>query len=760
MPVPSSAFVFTPFDIVSRDGRPRWVVGGSTRGHITLEWRKGAWTDVSVRKGGFRGLTGGISPSAGIMVGAGYRRPATRGLAPIAGRFGTVGWRDDAVPAPPGEAAVTGVALSGGTPWAVGTLIARGRSKAFALRRAQGSWRRADPDVSARESALSGIAQAPGGALWAAGWKTVSGGRWAPLVLRRSGTRWVTVATPSLGGSAVLTDIAFRTAREGWASGFVVPRGTSSYRPYLLRWNGESWRRAALPWADEAPAVIRGVAVGDDGRVWLAGSFIATSEREARGFVAVRSDGSWAVRELGVPADVRSEMHAVTALRSGAMAVGTVGSTSVIIETCPLEIASARGRIRVGDMRARRDAGTVEDDEEEAPSGDRDVSAAALPPLPAAVAPTGFRVRDVTTAAGIERRSRTYGGLVADFDGDGRADIFFSRHGRITPRLYLGRGGGFERAPDTAFSVVDRHGCTSGDANGDGVLDIFCVVGRSRGTALHRHELSLGPAGPDPRLARAALGAADPFGRGRKATFIDLDGDGDPDLFVTTSPDRVDGIPGTNRFFRNVGGRFVAAPEVGLDRNVGGLCAVAADIDGDGDEDLLHCVSQPDDGRPAGLRIRRNEKGKLPDRTAALGVTPLADRDVLVVDLTGDGRPDLVQLSAGRLRVSRGTATGFVPRFEARVRNGVAVGAGDVNGDGLPDLYVVTAGDGNDPDLLLVNRRKAREFVSVRIPQASDGKGDDVLVLDYDGNGLADFLVLNGRPAAGPVQLLASFPKP
>jgi hypothetical protein len=46
----------------------------------------------------------------------------------------------------------------------------------------------------------------------------------------------------------------------------------------------------------------------------------------------------------------------------------------------------------------------------------------------------------------------------------------------------------------------------------------------------------------------------------------------------------------------------------------------------------------------------------------------------------------------------------------------------------------------------------------VAIPQTRRGSADDVIALDYDGNGLTDFVVLNGRKKAGPVQLLASFP--
>jgi hypothetical protein len=45
----------------------------------------------------------------------------------------------------------------------------------------------------------------------------------------------------------------------------------------------------------------------------------------------------------------------------------------------------------------------------------------------------------------------------------------------------------------------------------------------------------------------------------------------------------------------------------------------------------------------------------------------------------------------------------------------------------------------------------------VRIPQTTKGSADDAIAIDYDENGLTDFVVLNGRQKAGPVQLLAAF---
>jgi hypothetical protein len=297
----------------------------------------------------------------------------------------------------------------------------------------------------------------------------------------------------------------------------------------------------------------------------------------------------------------------------------------------------------------------------------------------------------------------------------------------------------------------------------DGWRDIFCVTGRRYGTSINHHELSLEPAGPDARFDREALGIADPLGRGRDVAFIRLDDDPYPEVLLVNQPEREDVYRVSNRFYRNVGGRFESAPGVGLDRPVGGYCADGIDVDGDGDQDLLLCARFPYDGRPPGLRVYRNDGGKLHERSAAMGIVPIGDIDVTLADVDGDGRRDLIQLSGNRLRISRRTQGGFKRIYQLAVDKAVAIATGDVNGDKRADIYIARGGQGgNRPDRLLVNDGKGRSFTSVRIPQVGTkaGRADDVVAIDHDRNGLTDFIVLNGRGREpGPIQLLASFPR-
>ena len=126
-------------------------------------------------------------------------------------------------------------------------------------------------------------------------------------------------------------------------------------------------------------------------------------------------------------------------------------------------------------------------------------------------------------------------------------------------------------------------GCAVFDADGDGKLDLYFVNGRSWSGGKETGHLFRNVTGADGALkyvdVTAASGLAVPM-YGMGALAADLDGDGDQDLVVTTLDDA--------RLFANDGGRFREATKgSGLPGSGWWTAASAADVDGDGNLDLF-----------------------------------------------------------------------------------------------------------------------------------------------------------------------------
>ncbi len=363
---------------------------------------------------------------------------------------------------------------------------------------------------------------------------------------------------------------------------------------------------------------------------------------------------------------------------------------------------------------------------------------------------------------GLDRKATsTYGSVKLDVDRDGWPDLLIGRHS--SPAwLLLNRGGRYTPAKDISFPGIDRHGCTAGDADGDGRVDIFCATGALHGAGVKTHELWMQQ--PDGTFQDRAveMRVADPVGRGRLAVFFDLDHDDHADLFIANRPDRTDGLPSRHRVLANPSGdRYVPRSVLGFDAAGGADCIVAKDLDRDGWEDIVLC--QRAVGRPVGqgLRVLRNVRGRLVDVTERVGIPAANVVDVAIADMDGDRLPDIVQITPWELRVWLRRGDRYVAGYRRSLTSAVAIAAGDVNGDGAPDLYVIQGTmDRQVRDLMLVNGGDGTRFRSMAIPQAKNGSAEDVVAVDHDRNGLVDFLVLNGRGSlrAGPIQLIAFYP--
>lgn len=376
----------------------------------------------------------------------------------------------------------------------------------------------------------------------------------------------------------------------------------------------------------------------------------------------------------------------------------------------------------------------------------------------AAPAPSGSSVVDAAADAGVYEIAQSYSADVGDFDTDGWPDVFMGLHYMHRPRLYRNDGGTFTEVNPGSFPKNDRHNCTWGDVNQDGLPDFYCTLGADHGWGFKENELWIQQ--PDRTFVNqaAAYGVTDDAGRGRDTAFLDVNHDPYPDLFVGNTYPRKDGIPSPNRLFINAAGaHFVHSPEYGLNAEVGAWCVRPADFDADGWTDLLVCGNNR-------LYLYRNNLGtSFTDVSAALGVSGYAS-DAAFADLDGDGTLDIVNVRAAALEVRLQRDGSFMEPLAIRTLvTGRALATGDVNGDARPDLYVLQGcnGSGVDQrDRVLVNDGSGVVFSDVDLPQPGSGCGDAVASIDYDRDGATDFIVLNGAlKTQGPVQLIR-FPTP
>jgi FG-GAP-like repeat len=393
------------------------------------------------------------------------------------------------------------------------------------------------------------------------------------------------------------------------------------------------------------------------------------------------------------------------------------------------------------------------------------VGAACLAIL-AAPAGAAVRAEEVSRAAGIFEVNHTYGAYAQDFDSDGRQDVLINRHygGRLL--LYHNDGGTFSPVNRGPFKLRDPHDCDWADVDQDGLPDFYCTAGGLKGgNGPNNNGLWLQQPGGGFVKRADEYGVEDRFGRGRDTTFIDVNGDPFPDLYVGNAQPRQDGRRGANQLFINEGGQgFRRAGGYGVNRPIGGNTVEAADYDRDGDEDLLVCGNSGSANRlylfenVAGLNFRN-----VSQPTGAGGKCETAT----LADMDGDGDLDLVRMTARRIAVRAQEKRRFTRTVAERgIVSGQDLAIGDSTGDGSPDVYVVQGGGrtGTEQlDLMLENTigRTRSGFRRLRIPQTRHGAGDAVGAIDYDGNGLMDYVVLNGnRYVEGPIRLIAFEPRP
>ena len=248
-------------------------------------------------------------------------------------------------------------------------------------------------------------------------------------------------------------------------------------------------------------------------------------------------------------------------------------------------------------------------------------------------------------------------------------------------------------------------GVAVGDINGDGLPDVYM----SSNTNHNKLYLNKGNFKFEDITEKAGVAGIHQWSTG--VTMADVNGDGLLDIYVCNSGD-VKGDEKKNELFINNGNNTFTdrAKEYGLEGGGYSTQAVFFDYDGDGDLDMfLLTNSYKAIGSfnlqknlrnvrvPGGDKLFRNDGGHFTDVSEQAGIFGSEQAfglGVMVGDVNKDGLPDIYVCNdffeRDYLYMNQGNGT-FKEDFDAQIRHCSAASMGadlaDINNDGYPDIF-------------------------------------------------------------------------
>ena len=325
---------------------------------------------------------------------------------------------------------------------------------------------------------------------------------------------------------------------------------------------------------------------------------------------------------------------------------------------------------------------------------------------------------------------------IADLNGDGFLDIVLAkgRHWPLHNRVLLNDGKGKFTASNLGDTPDRTYSAAVADIDGDGMLDM--IVSNDR---------------PDRKLVYKGDGKGgfkvtgtfgDPAWSTRYVTLADLNNDGFPDVIVANRNGVAKAMPQPSFICMNNGkGEFPACTPLPTES---ATIIVAADFDGDGAVDLF--VPHRDGGR--GMIFWNDGNGTF-SKFTPFGPAVSNTRAAAAGDVNGDGRPDIVvggeeggvtlYLNNGKRRFSES-----IPLSNSK-QGTYSVVIADMNRDGKKDIVV---GNVEAPGSVFYNTGSLKSFHEVRW---NDGKGSvyGLAIGDLDGDGWPDIVTARtGAPNA------------
>jgi hypothetical protein len=340
------------------------------------------------------------------------------------------------------------------------------------------------------------------------------------------------------------------------------------------------------------------------------------------------------------------------------------------------------------------------------------------------------------------------GVAMGDFDGDGDPDLVTCA---ASCRLLRNDGrGNFADAPAGKSgprfpdAMLDTRVLAAADFDGDGALDVFLGLASEGPGVIYRNN---GVGTFTSADADVFAPIADPV---TAVAAGDIDGDGRTDLVIADGT--ADTVPLRVYLNHSKGGAmaFTLAESWAIPERDWIASAISlVDVDGDGALDLVLATPNASDGVALRLLLR-HDKG-FDDATARLpGGIDGAITAIAAGDVNGDGAPDIIAVGAGQDRLLLNDGSGHF--FDATIASmpldaaaGTSVSLVDLNRDRHPDLVIGNAGA---ETRLYLNDGTGRFLDHTPLLPIRADQTIWVAAANVDGDADEDLLILNAPPAA------------
>jgi hypothetical protein len=315
-----------------------------------------------------------------------------------------------------------------------------------------------------------------------------------------------------------------------------------------------------------------------------------------------------------------------------------------------------------------------------------------------------------------------------DVNADGKPDLLSATAGSDEVAWHRRAEEGFSDRTVITDQANGAHSVIGADLDGDGDADVLSASRFDNKIAWYENTDGYGRFSDQKVIANEA---SDP----QSIVAADFDGDGDQDLLYCSWED------GKVAWYENTDGAGSFSDVNVISNNAGGAEAVyAADLDGDGDKDALSASSSV--GGTNKIAWYRNTAGGFASQNI-ISQKMRGARVVLAADLDGDGDQDVLSASTGDGKVAWYENTDGYGTFSkqrvitTKARGARSLSAADLDGDG--DLDVLSASTKNGMLAWYENTDGSGSFSGPKVI-SSTASYASVFTADVDGDGDPDVL--------------------